>query len=197
LANSRSDYAVRFMFRDYNGEYDHCYGRAIFNHLKDAAIAIDLWVAKNIDITMLQDKFNGIEVFTPYSYMHENPLLEFEWVRAQNRLFARGDFWLYPGWELRYNTMLLAAKQRKEFKKLYPFMSVWWLRFGKKKGLKEVWPLDLYIVPTYPDDDGFNVGYVSKNEDGSSCEEKRLFKDIHSALDFYANQLSITPLLKF
>jgi len=166
LADAHNAYAVQFLFINYKGEYDYCYGRALFNRVEDAAIAIDYWVFKNVNISGLQSKFKEIEIFEPFNYCHKDAEKEEQWIRAQNRFFNRGDFWLYPEWSLRYNEMLLAAKQAKEFENLYPFMSMWWLRFSHGKNLNGLWPLDLYIVPTSPGNEyGFIVGFLIKGED--------------------------------
>jgi len=196
FADSDRKYSMRFTYVNYEGQYDHCYGRVIFNRVWKLALAVDLWVDKGWDIKALQDKFKRITVFEPFEFVHEDPVREAEWVRAQNRLFNRGLFWREPVWEARYNEMLLVAKKREDFKYLFPFMSMWWFRFSREKGVKGVWPLDLYITPTAPGHNhGFIVGFIGQHEDGSSKEETLVFDNIHEALDFYTGQLEKTPMV--
>jgi len=197
FASNRTEFSVVLFERTPNLNYENCFARAVIRDLNKLARLIDLWVDKHTDIEKLSCEFSELELFKPFSFIHDNPAIEAAWIKVKNMKFNTPVFWKDTDWNDRYEIMLEAAKRHKGFATYFPFTSHYWLRFSIDKDIKETWTLDTYMIPTmYSIEVPKTLGkfYVSFNDKPIGGQ---FFATVKDGLDFYAEKLIETKPIKW
>ncbi len=177
--------------------YETCFARGLFTDLDRLATAIDLWVDKLIDITIIKKEFDELELYSDFQFRSPNSDIDNAWTKVKNMFFNDNGFWKYTEWKERYFELLNEAKSHKAFANYFPFTSHYWLRFSVDKDIKETWTLDTYIVPTmYSDEIPHTLGkfYVSYNDKPMGGH---FFETAKEGLDFYAEKLKEVKPIKW
>ena len=147
--------------------YENCFSRGLFTDLDSIANVIDLWIAKQKDILEIKSEFDELELYSDFEIINPNQDIEWAWTKVKNMHFNDTEFWKQLEWNERYLEMLKEAKRHKAFENYFPFTSHFCLRFSIDKDIKEIWPLDTYIIPTmYSEEVPNTLGkfYVSFND---------------------------------
>jgi hypothetical protein len=172
-------------------DYELCHFRGIITSIDRLAKLINDWLENQLSVEQIALKYNELEKFEDFGFKHPNPKIEAKWIKVKNMQFNELSFWKHQDWHNRYDIMLIEAKKRKEFAKLYPFTSLYWLRFSMNDKLTKTWQLGLHIVPTWDTSEGlYFVDYPINEGDSSINPIGRSFVDINEALDFYAAKLN-------
>jgi len=188
--STEKEFSIVLYERSDEMKYENCFARGVFSDIKKIAIIIQHWVDKQNGISEIKKDFDELELYADFEYKNPNYEINKAWTKVKNMFFNDTTFWKTAEWNMRYLEMLNQAKSHSAFQDYFPFTSHYWLRFSVDKDIKETWPFNLHIIPTFEISNGkFYVSYDEKPMGG------KYFETAIEGLNFYAEKMvEIKPI---